>query len=202
MRTISVVLAGLLTLAACGDDDPTAGDDPNDPPPSRTSPTVTPDPQPGMTAPGAELALGEPATVPVRSFQDPVGGTAEITVRSIEEVPAEDVASSGYDATDDVRLFLVRADATLTEVTELRIFAPAVDLVALTEDGQIATALPAEEADRFACAAAEEASPEKGDELSVCEVVAAPGEGTVDRVQFAPYAGDYSPREGAPLTWR
>lgn len=200
--TISAALAGLLSLAACGAGEEAAGDDPSEPASSRPTPTTTPDPQPGMTPPATELEIGDTATVPVRTFQDPVGGTAEITVVSLEDVPAEDVASSGFDADEGTTVHLVRSEATLTEVTDLRVFEPSADLVALTTDGDIATTLSPEDAGLFDCAADAEGSPESGTEVSFCEAFAVAEGGEVDRIQFAPYAGDYSVQEGAPLTWR
>lgn len=196
MRTLSVVLGTLLTLAACGEDDGSSTHE-GDP-----GSGITPAPKPGMTAPGAELALGETATVPVRTFQDPVGGTAEITVLAIDAVPEDEVAPSGYSGGDGAVIYLIRAEAKLTKVTDLRVFEPATDLVATTSNGEIAQALSPEDAELFGCEAGSDGSPEKGTALEVCEAVESPNGAEVDQVQFAPYAGDYSVREGAPLTWR
>ena len=214
MRTLiavpTVLLAVLAAVAGCGEetsDGDTRAQDPSETESSSESPsrspsespsTEAPEPQPGMTAPGAELALGETATVPVRTFQDPIGGTAEITVNTIEPVSAADAEAAGY--TGDGAVFLVRSEARLTEVSQLRIFDPSVDLVAMSGT-DIATPLDPEQAAGLDCEAESDPSPERGSELTVCQAVEAPAGAAVDRVLFAPYAGDYSVTDGAPLTW-
>lgn len=201
---IIAALATLLALTGCGDDgaDGTGGESGPSDPPSRTAPTsgTTPPAQPGRTAPGAELALGDTATVPVRVFKDPVGGTATIRVTAIESVSAEDVAASGLSRADDVRIVLVRAEARLTDVDDLRIFDPQVDLVPMA-GAEIAIDLSPEDAALFDCRSQSEASPAKGDRVEICKAVEVGKDAEVDRVLFAPYAGDYSVREGAPVTW-
>lgn len=207
MRESWAALTALLAitggLTGCGsEDDGRDGADPDAPGTPAASWTTTPAPQPGMTAPGKTLSIGSPITVPVQSFKDPVGGTAQITVLSIEAVSDQEADEAGFagdDGTGDV--FLIRSEARLTEVTDLRIFDPAVDLVPLA-DGELTTPLTPEDAELFACQGAAESSPEAGDRLEVCQAVGVADGKVVNEVRFSPYAGDYSLREGAPITWR
>ncbi|WP_432514847.1 hypothetical protein [Kineococcus sp. SYSU DK001] len=155
----------------------------------------------GLTAPGTELRLGAPATLPVELSG--TTGTYTVTVEAIER--GTDAELADLDLGDQVAgmsPFYVRYTVTGGQnAAALRGTDITQDISALLPDGSEATpVILFQEWDR--CAHGDQGVDfTEGSTYQTCNVFVAPSSLEITTAQFSSYDTDYDSYDGKPVTW-
>ena len=189
---LGLVIASSLALVGCSGSDGSSGD--GGAGDSATTAAYLPVPDGvELTAPGSQLAVGDPAVVAYHPRQGQVGAL-DITVTDLEQAPMRAFSAWQLSAAQkQSNAYFVRADVTNVGDTDLG--GRDVPLYVVNEDDVLLEATP------FASSFKPCPStpfPEKfgpGDEAKVCLVYLAPDHGSLEAVSFRP------DETFNPITW-
>ncbi|WP_432543387.1 hypothetical protein [Kineococcus sp. SYSU DK002] len=172
-----------------------------DPAAASPSTTATAAPAAGLTAPGAELRLGSPATLPVELSG--TTGTYTVSVDAVERGTDAELADLDLgDAVAGMTPFYVRYTVTGGQnAAALRGTDITQDISALLPDGSEATpVILFQEWDR--CAHGDQGVDfAEGSTYQTCRIFVAPSSLEITTAQFSAYDTDYDSYDGEPVTW-
>ncbi|WP_141012557.1 hypothetical protein [Nocardioides sambongensis] len=205
----TALLLAVLTLTACGDggsEEPAPAEPSSDATEATDATTATSEPTDGLpedaTPPGAELALGRPATVPA----GPEDATAvvEIVVDTIRKGTAADLRALdlGEQAKGYLPYYIGYTVTAVRDGKALRNTSVDEAIVGILPNGSGAQALRVI-GDWAPCDGV--SAPRgfaDGDSYSSCVPYLAKRSTEVDGAVYAPASGPYNSVDGAPVVWR
>lgn len=152
--------------------------------------------------PGATLAIGDSANVPV-AIGDDGAGTVKITVTGIETGETQDLLDAEVEDGADYTPYYIQAEVEIRAqagdgLGGLSVNTNLDGLIGSTTAGRLVSF------SGFGPCAGKSAGPgaRVGDTFDTCVVALAPTGDTVDGVQFSAYDSAYDTFDGEPVVWR